>query len=194
MLDSPISETSPSLRACSTDERSRSSPSTSYTSAYDSETEAEVRAAALYSGNATSPREQGKINIQKVDGFQAAPTANPATLPTRTWKMPFAKGSAPPRALSPAALPPRTGNNSSGSPQRRKTFRLSAAPQTQENDGSFVETTSEKAAQALAKYWNDVQAQADANGKGMSKVATPGESDYVVVARLENGKRIYKIR
>lgn len=137
-------------------------------------------------------------------GVENAKAAMPGIAPSsRTWRMPFAKSSAPPRALSPASPSTVNSNNhtSTGSSPRRKastsnkTFRLSATPQTQDNDGSFVETTSEKAAQALAKYWNDVQAQAEAHGKqGLARVAANGGSDYVVVARVENGKRIYKIR
>lgn len=67
------------------------------------------------------------------------------------------------------------------------------------DDGSFVETTSSHAAHALAQYWNEVQAKdvisnmrmAGAKGKGREQ---PTYTDYVVVARVENGKKIYRIR
>lgn len=184
MVESPTSETSMSLRAPSTDpeyDRWRSSPSTSYTSTCESESDID----AVLSGHA-SDGAKDKNNISGTEGSGAALfNASPSS---RTWRMPFAKGSAPPRALSSA------GPSNGGSPLRRKASSSSkATPQTQENDGSFVETTSEKAAQALANYWNDVQAQSDIHGKRLSKVAT-GVNDYVVVARVENGKRIYKIR
>lgn len=193
MVDSPtISE----YQAGSTDpecDRWKSSPSTSYTSAHDSESEAD---AAMYSNNADSAR--GKVNMGSLEQGATAATGIPPA--SRAWKMPFAKSSAPPRASSPARPSDGHSNHPGGSPQRRKahssnkTFRLSAAPQTQVDDGSFVETTSEKAALALAQHWNDVHAQAESHGKqGTSKVATSG-NDYVVVARVENGKRMYKIR
>ena len=193
MVDSPTSE----YQAGSTDpecDRWRSSPSTSYTSAHDSESEAD---AAMFS-NHDADSARGKVNTGSVEQGTAAGTGIPP--PSRAWRMAFAKASAPPRASSPARPSDGHSNNPGSSPQRRKahtsnkTFRLSAAPQMQENDGSFVETTSEKAALALAKHWNDVHAQAEAHGKqGASRVATGG-NDYVVVARVENGKRIYKIR
>lgn len=193
MVDSPTSETSPSLRAPSTDpdcDRYRSSPSTGFTSAGDSDGELE---------NSAVSSSRGKNNTAHLAATRQTQASSP---PSRTWRMPFAKASAPPRA-SPSSSPIGGLSSSNGSPQRRRkastmarTFRSSVGPQTAataNNDSSFVETTSEKAALALAKYWNDVQAQADAHGKGMSKVATGG-NDYVVLARVENGKRIYKIR
>lgn len=193
MVDSPTSDTSPSLRAPSTDQdydRYRSSPSTSFTSACDSDGDYEGIAPGSAAGNG------GKNNIHNLP-IKLTAAGQTMPTPSRTWKMPFAKSSAPPRAFSSSPTAAGAGGLSSkSSPPRRakassssKTFRQD----TEDNDGSFVETTSEKAAQALAQYWNEVQAQADTHGKRMSKVATPA-SDYVVVARVENGKRIYKIR
>lgn len=193
MVDSPTSDTSPSLKAPSTDQdydRYRSSPSTSFTSACDSDGDYE----GLAPGSAGS---MGQINTDNMSFKPVAGQAMP--IPSRTWKMPFAKSSAPPRAFSSVgccAAGAAGGLSSKNSPPRRSKASSSSktySQNAQENDGTFVETTSEKAAQALARYWNDVQAQADVHGKRMSKVATPA-SDYVVVARVENGKRIYKIR
>lgn len=179
-----------SLKAASTDPEYRSSPSTSYTSAYESDSGVDGGSYTNVYIAAKDTNNTSGIEVSGAAGLNVSPSS-------RTWRMPFAKGSAPPRALSTTS--PSNANNSS-SPQRRrkassssKTFRLSTTPQWQEDDGSFVETTSEKAAQALAKYWNDVQAHSDVHGKGRSSVAT-GVNDYVVVARVENGKQIYKIR
>lgn len=191
VLDSPTTSsdaTSPSLRAPSTDQdydRYRSSPSTSFTS----------------TGASVCDYSDGECGVEgHIINNTGQAGSSTSGLPARSWKMPFAKSSAPPHALTTAG--PSSSNNRS--PPRRTTGKsnnkASASapkPSVQEHDdGSFVETTSEKAAQALAQYWNEVQAQSNTHGRGMSPgvAASPSANDYVVVARVENGKRIYKIR
>lgn len=82
-------------------------------------------------------------------------------------------------------------------------------------DGSFVETTSATAARALARYWNEVKRRQDNNGSTVTSAATPSSrrnavklttdegtpssrdtslEAYIVVAREENGKKVYRIR
>jgi len=105
--------------------------------------------------------------------------------------MPFAKTSSGPKAAN--ASPPQPVSST-------PTINLQASPDDVD-DGSFVETTSSHAAQALAQYWNEVKRQQDANGatstngKGAARSHQDGGvQEYVVVARIENGKKIYRIR
>jgi hypothetical protein len=193
----------------------RSSPSTAFTSVHG-ESSSDKDDEEPFASNATSPVRKIIVNNglpQFRDDNYASNSSKGSVPSSRTWRMPFTKLSASPKASSSSSASASTsrGNNSTASTsirrkQSRTLLRGSTLPavvtndeetEGDQDDGSFVETTSSAAAHALAQYWNEVQAGNNGNGKGkarqeMNDVETA--NDYVVVVRIENGKKVYRIR
>lgn len=105
--------------------------------------------------------------------------------------------------LAPSLSPVASSSSAiSGSINSNKQISVSLVNNT--NDAGFVETTSARAACELAKYWNDVKRKQDhSSGKGKARAAQNDDNNdasdednenYVVVARIDNGKRIYRVR
>ena len=177
---SDTASNSPSLRASSTDAERElgvpSSPSTGFTSFTEGEEEKENEAGQqAFSSNINTPLARVRASSSVSARGNGSGTAK--------WRMPFARGSAllkasPSSSSSAAVAPDAKGFTGEGYP---------------EGDAGFVETTSAQAALALAQYWNDANRIQDANGKGKGR-ANDRNTDYAVIARVQNGKKVYKIR
>ena len=166
--------------------------------------------------DAPDPLGRKRVALPNVNSNAQPKTSSSTVISSRVniatrWKLPFVKVSNSSSSSASSSTSVAPGNITSFPPAESR-LGNTFGDADDEDDGSYIETTSARAAYELAKYWNRARQQQQrgpsGNGKGKERAveaaldgeqlsslaSNDNEQQYFVASRVSDGKQIYRIR